>query len=267
MVAVVADSAANIPEPVARELRIGLVPMYLRFGDEVYRDGADLTPADFYDRLVRDRVLASTSTPSPGDFLEAYRATGDTEVVCVTVASVMSAVHQEATLGAERFDGRVEIVDSKSASMAEGFVAMEAARLASNGASLERVAARAREIAGRTTLLATVDTFEFLRRSGRVTKLQAYAATMLDIKPLFRESDRTEMEWAFDLWNEADVRTNAAGTAGLAGVPARPSGIAAATVRPRAPPPRARPPAPAARPASRTTRPSRRPDRRSPRTG
>jgi DegV family protein with EDD domain len=186
MVAVVADSAANIPEPVARELRIGLVPMYLRFGDEVYRDGADLTPADFYDRLVRDRVLASTSTPSPGDFLEAYRATGDTEVVCVTVASVMSAVHQEATLGAERFDGRVEIVDSKSASMAEGFVAMEAARLASNGASLERVAARAREIAGRTTLLATVDTFEFLRRSGRVTKLQAYAATMLDIKPVFR---------------------------------------------------------------------------------
>jgi DegV family protein with EDD domain len=184
-VAIVADSAANLPDELARELDIGIVPMYLKFGDEVYRDGRDLTPADFYERLVRDGVAASTSTPSPGDYLEAYERTGQQEILCVTVASSMSSSHQQASLAAERFGGEVEVVDSKSAAMAEGVVAMEAARSAARGASLPEVAARAREVAGRVRLYATVDTFEFLRKSGRVTKLQAYAATVLDIKPVF----------------------------------------------------------------------------------
>jgi DegV family protein with EDD domain len=186
MVAIVTDSAANLPSAMARALGVQVVPMYLKFGERVYRDGADLTPTDFYRRLRSDRVPASTSTPSPGDFLEAYRRAGQREVVCVTVASVMSAVYDEAMLAAERWDGRVEVVDSLSASMAEGFVALEAARLAAAGASLEEVAAAARALAPRTSLFATVDTFEFLQKSGRVNKLQAYAATMLDIRPVFK---------------------------------------------------------------------------------
>jgi DegV family protein with EDD domain len=184
-VAIVADSAANLPDELARELDIQVVPMYLKFGDEVYRDGRDLTPTDFYERLVRDGVVASTSTPSPGDYLAAFERTGQQEILCVTVASSMSSSRQQASLAAERFGGQVEVVDSMSAAMAEGFVAMEAARAAARAASLPEVAARAREVAGRTRLYATVDTFEFLRKSGRVTKLQAYAATVLDIKPVF----------------------------------------------------------------------------------
>ena len=186
MVAIVTDSAANIPPGVAADLGIEVVPMYLKFGDGIYRDGHDLTPNDFYRRLVRDREAASTSTPSPGDFQEAYERTGQNEIVCVTVASSMSAVHHEASLAAEPFGGRVELVDSMSASMAEGFVALTAARAARAGASLQECARAARALAPATTLLATVDTFEFLQKSGRVNKLQAYAATMLDIKPVFR---------------------------------------------------------------------------------
>jgi DegV family protein with EDD domain len=185
MVGVIADSAANLPVELARELGIEVVPMYLKFGDQVYRDGVDLTPSDFYERLVRDAEPASTSVPSPGDYLEAYQRTGQTELVCVTVASSMSSSCQQATLAAELFAGTVEVIDSMSASMAEGFVAVEAARMAVRGGSLPEVVASARSVAGRTRLLATVGTFEFLRRSGRVTKLQAYAATMLDIKPVF----------------------------------------------------------------------------------
>jgi DegV family protein with EDD domain len=184
-VAIVADSAANLPEDMARELGIEVVPMYLKFGERVYRDGTDLTPADFYDRLVRDTEPASTSVPSPADFLAAFERAGAEEIVCVTVASSMSSSRQQAMFAAERFPGRVEVVDSMSASMAEGFVATEAARVAAGGAGIEAVVHRAREVAGRARLLATVATFEFLRRSGRVTKLQAYAATMLDIKPVF----------------------------------------------------------------------------------
>jgi fatty acid kinase fatty acid binding subunit len=185
MVAVIADSAANLPVELVRELNIEVVPMYLKFGEQVFRDGVDLTPSDFYDRLVRDAEPASTSVPSPGDYLEAYQRTGQAELVCITVASSMSSSWQQATLAAERFAGTVEVIDSMSASMAEGFVAAEAARVAASGGSLADVAARARSVAGRTRLLATVGTFEFLKRSGRVTKLQAYAATMLDIKPVF----------------------------------------------------------------------------------
>jgi DegV family protein with EDD domain len=186
MVAIVTDSAANLPNGLASELGIEIVPMYLKFGERVYRDGIDLAPARFYQRLVEDAEIASTSTPAPADFLEAYERTGADEIVCVTVASGMSAANHEATLAAERYRGRVSVVDSLNASMAQGFVALEAARRAAEGGSMTDVTARAQQVARRARLCATIDTFEFLRRSGRVRKLQAYAATMLDIKPVFR---------------------------------------------------------------------------------
>jgi fatty acid kinase fatty acid binding subunit len=185
MVAVVADSAANLPSALARELGIEIVPMYLKLGDQVYRDGTDLTPEDFYQRLAVDGETATTSVPSPGDFMEAFQRTGAREIVCITVASSMSSSAQQAAFAAEGFDGNVEVVDSRTAAMAEGFVALEAARAAAAGGSFKEVTARALEVARRTRLLATVGTFAFLQRSGRVTKLQAYAATMLDIKPVF----------------------------------------------------------------------------------
>jgi DegV family protein with EDD domain len=185
VVAIVTDSAANLPSELAGELGIEIVPMYLKFGSDMYRDGADLTPSDFYQRLVRDHVPASTSTPSPADFLEGFRRGGQEQIVCVTIASTMSGAHQQATLAARQFAGRTEVVDSGSASMGQGFVALEAARMARSGGTLDAVAARAREVAEETRLIAMVDTFEFLHRSGRVSKLQAYAATLLDIKPVF----------------------------------------------------------------------------------
>jgi fatty acid kinase fatty acid binding subunit len=159
--------------------------MYLSFGDQVYRDGVDLAPSDFYRRLSSDGVRATTSTPTPADFLDAFLATGEREIVCVTVAASMSASNQEARAATKKFGGRVEVVDSLSASMAQGFVVLEAARRAATGADLGAVAAWARAVSDRTRLFAAVDTFEYLRRSGRVRALQAYAATMLDIKPVF----------------------------------------------------------------------------------
>ena len=97
----------------------------------------------------------------------------------------MSAAHHQARRAGEDFEGTVEVVDSLSASMAEGFVAMAAARAAGHGASLAEATARARAAAATARLFATVDTFAHLQRSGRVSRLQAYAATALDIKPVF----------------------------------------------------------------------------------
>ena len=160
--------------------------MYLMLEDRVHRDGVDLSPEDLYRSLAQRDAVATTSAPSPADFLAGFERAGQDEIVCVTVASAMSSAHHEARLAAERFPGRVEVVDSLSASMAEGFVALEAARRAAAGMSLEEVASHASDVASRTWLCATIATFEFLRRSGRVKKLQAYAATLLEIKPVFR---------------------------------------------------------------------------------
>lgn len=184
MTAVVADSAASLPREVSSELGIEVVPLYLTFGAETLRDGVDV--GDFYARLAGHETPVTTSAPSPGDFEEAYERTGQDEIVCVTVAASVSGVHQAARLAAERVPARVEVVDSGAASMAEGFVAMAAARAAVEGAGLDETVERARKVAEDATLVATIDTFEYLRRSGRVGRLAAFAATALDIKPVFR---------------------------------------------------------------------------------
>jgi DegV family protein with EDD domain len=185
MVAVVTDSASNLPPDVAAALGIEVVPMYLKFGEHSYRDGVDLVGEDFYERLLRDGDLASTAAPSPGDFLDAFEAAPAGEVVCVTVASSVSFTYQAACMARDQSSRQVAVVDSGAASMAEGFVAMEAARAARLGRTAAEVAARAREVADGVRLFAAIDTFEFLRKSGRVGKLQAYAATRLDIKAVF----------------------------------------------------------------------------------
>src|SRR5262245_19078350 len=186
MVAVVTDSASNLPPELARTHGIEVAPLRLSFGEEDFRDGVDLTPARFYERLVADRVRASTAAPTPGDFLDAFARSGQDEIVCICVTAGMSASWNNARLAAGQAGARVEVVDSTSASMGQGFVALEAARAAATGATIDQVASRARELASRATLVATIDTFEFLRRSGRVNALQAFAGPKLGLKPVFR---------------------------------------------------------------------------------
>jgi len=184
---VVTDSAANIPAELTMELGIHTVPMYLKFGDTVYQDGIDLPRGEFYPKLEREEVPVSTAAPSSGDYREAFERAlaGADGVVCVTVASFVSVSYEAALVAANELGPSVRVVDSKSASMGEGWAAVEAARLAATGASLDVVTARAEEIVGRTQLVATINTFEYLRRSGRVHALLAYAGTALNIKPVF----------------------------------------------------------------------------------
>ncbi|TMK19950.1 MAG: DegV family EDD domain-containing protein [Actinobacteria bacterium] len=167
---IVTDSAANIPPDLVAEHDIHVVPMYLKFGESVYQDGVDLPPGEFYPKLEREEVPVSTAAPSAGDYREAFERAlrGAQGVVCVTVASFVSVSYEAARAAAVDLVGRVRLIDSKSASMGEGWAAIEAARRAASGAGVDECAARAEEIASRTQLCATINTFEFLRRSGRV---------------------------------------------------------------------------------------------------
>jgi DegV family protein with EDD domain len=192
VVAVVTDSAANVPSEITRELGVAVAPLELRFGDRAYRDGIDMAGAEFYSKLETSREAPSTAAPSPGAYLEAFRSSGAEEVVCVTLGSGLSVANRQALLAAEEFEGVVEVVDSGSATMGQGFVAIEAARAARSGDDLAGVAARAKQVADQVGVVGAIETFEYLRRGGRVNKLQAYAATKLDIKPVFR-LDRGEI--------------------------------------------------------------------------
>ncbi len=186
-VAVVTDSAANLPPSRVVELGIEIVPMILRLGKRVFRDGVDLPPEGFYEMLAAEQGAVSTSGPSAGDFREVFARCLESApgVVCVTVAASVSVTNDSALLAAREFGDRVVVVDSMSASLAEGFCALEAARSAQAGASLEEVADRAQQVAARAALVATIDTFEYLRRSGRVNALKSFAATTFNVKPVF----------------------------------------------------------------------------------
>ncbi len=187
-IGVVADSASNIPPDLAIREGVDIVPLTLKFGEEAYLDGVELSADDFYARLPHEEARATSSAPSPGQYLEAFRraaARGASGVVCVTVASSVSASFESAKVAAAQSPMPVEVVDSLSATMAEGFVALEAAREARRGAGLQEVAARARAVAERTDLVAAIPSLEFLARSGRVPAIVAMAGVALKIRPVF----------------------------------------------------------------------------------
>jgi len=142
-VKVVTDSVSDLPADVAQELGITVVPLSVRFGTEVYRDGVDLTAEQFYDKLAHSNVLPVTSVPSPAAFAEAYNKLAEEtdEILAIILSSKLSGTYEVATqsIGLMKRKCRVEVVDSQWATMAEGFIVMKAAEAAWAGASLGEV--------------------------------------------------------------------------------------------------------------------------------
>jgi DegV family protein with EDD domain len=192
-VRVVTDSTADLPPEVVRELAITVVPLLVLFGDEVYRDGVDLTNEEFFKRLTTSPVLPTTSQPSVGAFQETYRelaATAD-QIVSIHISAWASGTCDSALQAASSLGGspRVEVVDSRTTSMGLGFQVIAAARAAQAGASMEEVAAAARSVGGRHHLLALLETLEYLRRGGRIGRAQAFLGSILNLKPLLTFRD------------------------------------------------------------------------------
>jgi DegV family protein with EDD domain len=188
---VVTDSGAALPQELSTELGIGLVPMEVRFGDQVYRDGVDLRPSDFY-RLLRERPEhPSTSAPPPQAFLDAFENAGlrATAVLCITVARRFSASYDAAMVAVGQAHRSlpglaIRVFDSRTAAAAQGLVALAAARAAKEGSLADAEVAAHRAVAT-VRMVALVDTLTYLRRSGRVPGIAAMAAGLLQIKPIF----------------------------------------------------------------------------------
>jgi DegV family protein with EDD domain len=187
-VKIVTDSVADLPPDVVEELGITVIPLLVRFGEEVYRDGIDLTAEQFYQKLQENKVFPGTSVPSPKTVANAYDSVADSAdaILAITLSSKLSGTYDVAKHSIELMEKkcRVEVLDSEWAAMPEGFIVMEAARAARDGASLEEVIARARRAIPRVDFLCTFDTLEYLRRGGRIGKAQSFLGSMLKINPL-----------------------------------------------------------------------------------
>jgi DegV family protein with EDD domain len=186
-VAVVTDSVANLPPELVERYSVTVVPLLVAFGQEVFRDGVDMTSAQFYRRLREDKHLPTTSTPSMGDFLSLFHRLAEEgkAMVCIHLAHEFSGTVAIAEEVGQTFkETPVRVVDSRSAAMAQGFVVLEAARVAAEGGDLAAVTARAREMISRVNLVVTLDTLEYLYRGGRIGRAARLMGSALQFKPV-----------------------------------------------------------------------------------
>jgi DegV family protein with EDD domain len=192
-VRIVTDSVADLPLKVARELEITVIPLVLRFGAETYRDGVDLDANQFYKKLQTTKAFPATSVPPPEAYVEAYDRLAEEagEILVLTVSARLSATNEVAVqaIGQMKKRCRVEVVDSETATMAEGFIAIKAAQAAKEGAKLEEVMAVAHQNIPRSNFLAAFDTLEYLRRGGRIGKAAAFLGSVLKVNPLITLKD------------------------------------------------------------------------------
>jgi DegV family protein with EDD domain len=192
-VAIVTDSIADLPRHIADELGITVIPLIVRFGTDVYHDGLDLSSDQFYENLKKTRVLPGTSAPSPGTFASTYdRLAEETnEIVAITLTSKLSVTYQVAleSIGLAKKQCRIEVVDSQWAIMAQGFIAIAAAKAAQAGASITEVLDVARHAVHRVDMRGTFDTLEYLERGGRIGKAQAFLGSLLKVNPVIGMKD------------------------------------------------------------------------------
>ena len=192
-VSIVTDSTCDISRENVERFDISVVPAYVLFGEESYRQGIDINPTQFYARLQSSPQLPSTSQPTPGDFTERFEAlvAAGHQVVCITVARQLSGTYNSALQAASQFeDGAVTVVDAGTASVGHMLQVIAAAEdAATPDATAESVAEAARVRAGNGYGYAMVDTLEYLQKGGRIGKAQAFMGSLLKVKPILRVAD------------------------------------------------------------------------------
>ena len=187
-VKIVTDSTADLPVGVAEELDISVVPLYVRFGDKLYRDRVDISEDEFYDRLVHDPVHPGTSQPTPQDFAAAYKeliknADG---ILSIHISGKLSGTCHSALGAKQLMEGScpIEVIDSQWTSIALGLIAMKLAAGAKAGKGLQELTAEAKALIPDIHYLGFFDTLKYLQLGGRIGKAQSLLGSLLNVKPL-----------------------------------------------------------------------------------
>jgi DegV family protein with EDD domain len=189
--AIVLDSTADFPEAAERFANWRVVPLYVNFGTESFRDGVDLTASQFYERLRTASELPTTSQPTPADFLACYEELGGYErILSLHIAAKLSGTFQSAGTAANMLGGgRVRTIDTETASAAIAILGMAIQRRLERGTSDEEVDVLVASFRRDNGLLFTVDTLEFLARGGRIGRAAAFAGTLMHVKPILAIHD------------------------------------------------------------------------------
>ena len=183
-VKILVDSTADLRPEVQK--RIAVLPLTIHFGEEEYIDGVTISGREFYEKLVESDVMPTTSQATPFAFEEVFREVveaGDTAVV-ITLAAKLSGTCQSATLAAADFPGKIWVVDSESVALGSGILAEYALNMADSGAGAAQIAQELELMKGKIHLLAMLDTLEYLKRGGRISRTAAFAGELLSIKPV-----------------------------------------------------------------------------------
>ena len=183
--AIVLDSTADFPEAPERFPNWRVVPLYVLFGDESYRDYVDLSPEEFYARLRTAEELPTTSQPTPGDFLQTYEElAGYERIYSLHISATLSGTYQSATTAAAELGDKVRTVDSESASAAIAMLGLAIQRRLDRRTTDEEIDALIQRYLDEAGLIFTVDTLEFLRKGGRIGRASAWAGQLLHVKPI-----------------------------------------------------------------------------------
>ena len=196
MIGVLTDTTASIPDDLAQELGIEVVPYYVHRGLETLRDMVDVRPAEFAEWLTQATKLPTTSNPAPGDYLNGLRHLAERvkEIVALTMTSKGSGAYQSCRAAVDMLkeqapDVRVEVVDTLQVAMSQGWAAIESARSVLAGCSFDAVVQRAREVARKGAMIQTADTLRYLYMGGRIGRAQHLVGSLLNIKPLIGMQD------------------------------------------------------------------------------
>ncbi len=191
-VALVADSTTYLPEEYVKKYDVRVAPCMVIWGEEELRDGIDIQPDAFYERLSNTDVMPTTTQPTPADFESIYRELLDAgkDILVVTISHKLSGTYSSAEQAKTVFpNAKITIIDSLTASLATGWAIIMAARAAENGASLEECAAVAQKSLDQSNLFFLVDTLEFLHRGGRIGGASRFLGTALNFKPILEVVD------------------------------------------------------------------------------
>ncbi len=186
MIKIIVDSASDVEQDEADELGISLIPMKVRFGDEEYSDGINLTHKKFFEKLIESAELPQTSQINEYSWGEKFKElTADgSEVIAITISSKLSGTYSSAVKAAKKFGGKIYVVDSMEACIGERILLQYAIRLVKEGRSATEIFKELNEKKSKIQLLAVLDTLKYLRKGGRISSVAAIAGEMLSIKPV-----------------------------------------------------------------------------------
>ena len=190
---IVTDSLSDITSDIADELGITVVPVYVRFGEEVYRDRVEITTEEFYRRLVSDATFPSTTQPTPNDFLEVYEKLSKEadEILVINLSSKLSGTYQSALQAQNTYQGkcRIEVIDSQLVIMGLGLVVIAVAKAVQAGASMDEAAELVRRAIPLSHSVMLLDTLKYLAKGGRIGKATNLLGSLLSFKPILTLKD------------------------------------------------------------------------------